>query len=1111
MAITNLDSLTLADDLIVGDNITVGGDVDIEGAWTIGGALTVEDDTISTSTTTGCGIFGGGIGVAGRGNFGGIVIVTSTDATPAGVNAIYGHNDAGETWTSGNQVGVRGKVTLTGSDNYVSATGVWAGLVMTSKTGSGSGLAVALNAEASSNNAQVPNAIVYIQSLPGASANFSDVPYLVFSETRGGVTGTGSRYLFEVGHAQAATIPTIGTGELFYENTLQIAVNETAGNRTAFYIPLSSAEASYTTAFPIATTSTITLTPATFGTKLDFDLTAVYTKGTLINADFSASTTLTDSLVGMNLNLGTNVVATSEKSVKALDITLPQMTVSDASPAVIGVEISAAGAIAQTVGGTTTFTAIDVTLPTQSQDASTVTTTGLKVTGGTVNSGTQVLVGLTGGSTSLSIGTAPIGIALTGTYSGSAIAFTGASDIDVAANTDAALEFTVVGAATFLEFDTRNTVSGAVNMTVTGVPATITSAASISKHTVSIVPGTTTLDGATGATTPLDGMALTIAAPAISSASAAVTQASTVYIAGEPTLSGGSSLATAYAVEINSGNMLTAGGIASTYSTGTAFGATSTAPTTATNLISGAANVSTDWASGEINPVYGKLTIAVGAGGGNTYNGAGGHFETSITGTPALGLGLITGLMVKLDSTGFAPNAGMVIEMYPHGTSDWSDVPFIAFADYQTETGVQTDYLFEAGHAPMGATVSTGSTHLYHNETLKIKVNGSDRWLPLSTAEATYTTAYAIATTSTITFTPGAAGTFLDFDLNAAYVSGTLINVDFSGSTTLSSALVGLNLDLGANIVATSEQDVKGIDINLPQMTMSAATKTVKGIEITSAGAIVLTASGTMTTTAVDITLPEQTQTAGTVTTVGMKVTGGTVNSGTQTLVSLAGGSTALNIATATNGINITPTSMTSAIQIGAASSSAGSGMTVNTTAPVGFYFDDGGSALTAWGEAFTVGLVIPTESVSTTQTGWPCATHVYIDQQANLTAKAGANMCALNASYSIGGTSTLDGFDSFAVSALNVNVNVATGSSVAAGTTLAAINFSGNWESGTISGKCVPMIISPTNYDWSAFVQFKETGGGGCFQDAAAGSGGHKYLKVYIGDTLYTIDMATA
>ena len=139
-----------------------------------------------------------------------------------------------------------------------------------------------------------------------------------------------------------------------------------------------------------------------------------------------------------------------------------------------------------------------------------------------------------------------------------------------------------------------------------------------------------------------------------------------------------------------------------------------------------------------------------------------------------------------------------------------------------------------------------------------------------------------IGLSGALTITPTAAGTFLDFVLETEWVSGTLINADFGSATTLSSAVVGVNLDLGANVVATSEQSVKAIDINLPQMTVDAASPTVKGIEITAQGAIVQTTSGTTTFTALDITLPAITQTAGTVTSTGIKITSGAVTSGTQ-------------------------------------------------------------------------------------------------------------------------------------------------------------------------------------------------------------------------------------
>ena len=215
-----------------------------------------------------------------------------------------------------------------------------------------------------------------------------------------------------------------------------------------------------------------------------------------------------------------------------------------------------------------------------------------------------------------------------------------------------------------------------------------------------------------------------------------------------------------------------------------------------------------------------------------------------------------------------------------------------------------------------------------------------------------------------------------------------------------------------------------------------------------------------------------------------------------------------LYVANATTAIYVDPDTCTNGILIGAADTVAGNGLQPATSAPVGLYFDDGGVATAAWGECVTIGLLLPTASTGAAQTGFPCATHVYTLQRASITGPASANMCALNASYIVSNSSTLDKFDNWCVSAFNPNLNVDTGSTVASGTTLAAIAFSGNWP-GTISGLIVPMCVSTSNNDWSAFLQFKEANG--CYQDAAAGSSGHKYLKVYIGSTLYTIDMVTA
>lgn len=189
------------------------------------------------------------------------VNVTLT-APAAAANGVYSLVNASATWSTNNMVAVRGKTVVTTTGTMADATGVWAGLNLTSVC-TGVGLSCALNAEVYSNTSVVPNAIVYIQSLPsGSTTSFANTPYLVFSETVSG-SGTGSNILFEVGHKFAGTLPTLTTGTLFYEDTLQIAVNKTAGVRTAYYIPLSTAQGSYTTAYPIVSTSTIGVTVAT--------------------------------------------------------------------------------------------------------------------------------------------------------------------------------------------------------------------------------------------------------------------------------------------------------------------------------------------------------------------------------------------------------------------------------------------------------------------------------------------------------------------------------------------------------------------------------------------------------------------------------------------------------------------------------------------------------------------------------------------------------------------------------------------------------------------------------------------------------------------------------
>ena len=70
--------------------------------------------------------------------------------------------------------------------------------------------------------------------------------------------------------------------------------------------------------------------------------------------------------------------------------------------------------------------------------------------------------------------------------------------------------------------------------------------------------------------------------------------------------------------------------------------------------------------------------------------------------------------------------------------------PILTLADAST---LKTKYLMEVGFNAGATTVGTASGKIYYNNTLCIMVNGADRFIPLSTAEGSYTTAYPIITT----------------------------------------------------------------------------------------------------------------------------------------------------------------------------------------------------------------------------------------------------------------------------------------------------------------------------------------------------------------------------
>jgi len=139
---------------------------------------------------------------------------------------------------------------------------------------------------------------------------------------------------------------------------------------------------------------------------------------------------------------------------------------------------------------------------------------------------------------------------------GYGITGTSAFDLTVKANTDSALEF-YDGTTKFIDIDTRNTVTGISNITLTAMPSTIVAAAGVTKKLLNIIPGTTTLTGGTGVTA-LSGIGVYVAQPTVTDATGCVvTTASTVYIAGAPAGAGAgpASFTNAYALDVAAGGV----------------------------------------------------------------------------------------------------------------------------------------------------------------------------------------------------------------------------------------------------------------------------------------------------------------------------------------------------------------------------------------------------------------------------------------------------------------------------------------------------------------------------------------------------------------------------
>ena len=221
------------------------------------------------------------------------VTITQTNPTSA-TNGIYSLINAGSDWTTGSLAAIRGKAvstttTLTSGNIY----GGWFGLMLdTNFAGEGLGLSCGIYANVDTANtvSTVPSAVAYFEIASGTGADYANMPILVLAD---GSTSQ-SNYALSLGFAPAGnTVSATNSSDILYHQTIHIMANGSDA-----YIPYSTGAGTYTTAYPIVSTSyqTITNTGPTSATNAFYSLVtadAAWTTGSIAAVRGRTNVTMT--------------------------------------------------------------------------------------------------------------------------------------------------------------------------------------------------------------------------------------------------------------------------------------------------------------------------------------------------------------------------------------------------------------------------------------------------------------------------------------------------------------------------------------------------------------------------------------------------------------------------------------------------------------------------------------------------------------------------------------------------------------------------------------------------------------------------------------------------
>ncbi|MBT5808563.1 hypothetical protein HOI18_04805 [Candidatus Uhrbacteria bacterium] len=169
-------------------------------------------------------------------------------------------------------------------------------------------------------------------------------------------------------------------------------------------------------------TSPITVTGLANSTVPEIDINTMLNQGTIVDIDFSAAETLAGDLVGVSLNLDTNVTTVDDHNINGFEVVLPTLAATDALTTTnyAGFSVNPSGAISTAAGGANAtvvnWVGGNVFMPTiTSETGDTVSSYGLKVTGATTTNGNGTesayglhISGITSGVSDIPVFLAPV-------------------------------------------------------------------------------------------------------------------------------------------------------------------------------------------------------------------------------------------------------------------------------------------------------------------------------------------------------------------------------------------------------------------------------------------------------------------------------------------------------------------------------------------------------------------------------------------------------------------------------------------------------------------------------------------------------------------------------